>query len=207
MRNYLIFPILGVLLSLVFILAGCGGGTTGSGEAYSGSVLTVEYISGYYNDDYTDEVDVWRDPDCNDDGKTDDPEFYSNHDAAIKISNKSRPNEPGTATDIVIEKYTIEYRISETDAPGAPVLSSRTVYQTLYLPADEEPEEQYIDLVDLDTKSEFRTQWEQGSHDPFQDLPVRYQVFYTFYGQNVFGKDVTITANINITIGDYDYCE
>ncbi|RKY00082.1 MAG: hypothetical protein DRP55_06285, partial [Spirochaetes bacterium] len=114
------------------------------------------------------------------------------------------------ATDIVIEKYTIEYRISETDAPGAPVLSSRTVYKTIYLPVLEEgedPEEHYIDLVDLDTKSEFRTQWEQGSHDPFQDLPVRYQVFYTFYGQNVFGKDVTITANINITIANYDYCE
>jgi hypothetical protein len=213
---------------LVLFFTACGGGGESSGTPGTKGEWNpqIAFVTGRYcnNEDQAPDkatnpdVDAFFDTDidCKPTTPEIEVEFFGNHRLAIGIYNVDLPGRVGSAVPVTITKMTIEYRRAPNDLPGAPILQSRTLYPTLTIqPITEEqlratpppsPAVLFTDLVDLETKDEFRTQYESGERVP-PDFPTRYTAVIKLFGTNIYDETLEANLNFDFTIGDYDYCK
>lgn len=201
----------GVLLLLG--MSACGDGETGIGMpgfegGESGALILIDEID-LEEDGYSvDGVQMI----CS----GGDVEEFTDDYITITFTNSDRPTATGlTATDVVLEYYTIEYRRTDTDSNPAPSLPTVTKYLTAVIPANGELEAD-IYLVDLQTKSywsNYFLSWYYGdienenvTQPDWFDQPTRYTAVYTFYGQTIHGEHISFNFSISFTMGNFDNC-
>ncbi|MBF0498211.1 MAG: hypothetical protein HQK58_16805 [Deltaproteobacteria bacterium] len=194
-----IFLMIYLLSGVTLLLAGCGGSATstpGTVGEWNPIITTAIGLSGTTQ---SDDVDCFPNAGgC----PTGQHKISIRTDAVITITNADNEGSTtaGKATNVTISKYTIDYRRSETESQPAPVLSSRTIYQTFSLP----PRVSTlftVAMIDIATKKEFADQW-LNTHAVPPDFPVRYTVIYTFYGNNDFGN-VQCVVTIDVRLGNF----
>ncbi|MBF0526326.1 MAG: hypothetical protein HQK56_14675 [Deltaproteobacteria bacterium] len=187
-----------LLSGIALLLGGCGGSATSTpGTVGEWNPVITNAIGLYNGTIQTDDVDCFP-TGC----PTGQHKLMTRHDATITINNTDNEGSTtaGKATNVTMSKYTIQYRRSETESQPAPVLSTRTVYQTFSLPPRVATTFS-VDMIDIATKQEFSDQW-LSSHAVPPDFPVRYTVIYTFYGNNAFGN-VECVVTIDVRLGNF----
>ena len=211
-RNcFLLFA--GYFSLLAILLAGCGGGGPGSpgssGSENTGIMVDASAPVGSYNGAATNSVDAFQGL-CGTPPSTTD-EFFADHQATVTFT--ARLLNPGSdfqAGKLYIEKYTVEFRRS-SDSIGAPPIESDTRYQTIEIPAPigagEVTVTTDIILVDILRKDQYRGDMSSGRYSSGSAYINNYTAIYTFYGQNEFGENFKIKAQMNFQIGNFDHCE
>jgi hypothetical protein len=209
-RNYvLLFS--GYCLLLAVILVGCGGGGPGS-PGSSGSentgVKVDASVQGSYDGNPTYSVDVFQDV-C-DLGPPPVYEIFTDHQATVTFTARLiNPDATFQAGKLYIEKYTVEFRRS-TDSLGAPPIESDTRYKTIEIPAPigagEVTVTTSIILVDLLRKDQYAEDMLSGRYSSGLAYLNNYTAIFTFYGQNEFGENFKIKAQMDFQIGNFDYC-
>ena len=192
-----------ILVGLLF-LAGCGD-ITGTDDE-SGSILNA-MITPTYFEEFTKQVDALMDL-CETEGEDPQVEKFTDHLATIVFTNRPWPNgEDQTASTVYLERYTITYAAARSGLPNLDA-TEFALQSTLEIPAclpDEEPcagtSYDGFTFVDIGTKDEYLAK----GGDPF--VQGRYNVVYTFYGHNIFGKEVSFKGSSDFVILDYDYCD
>ncbi|MBF0524162.1 MAG: hypothetical protein HQK56_03590 [Deltaproteobacteria bacterium] len=186
-----------LLSGIALLLGGCGGSATSTPGTVGEWNPIITNVIGIFNNAQSDDVDCFT-TGC----PTGQHKLVMRHDATMTITNADNEGSTtaGKATNVTISKYTIQYRRSETESQPAPVLSSRTVYQTFSLPP-RAATTFTVDMIDIATKQEFADQW-LSSHAVPPDFPVRYTVIYTFYGNNDFGN-VQCVVTMDVRLGNF----
>jgi hypothetical protein len=198
-------------------LTGCLGDIPGEGVYDSGSVLKVEAIDGTYLTETTNQVDDLLDMCITGTGsdQTVTPEKFSDHFATAQISNSSWPNaEAQTASQVYIKSYTITYQPISTGSPALDPYLNNPFEDTHGIPPCAQGQTcqatqiSGLIFVDVKKKDEYRQKIgcdEQNTGPCFDE--GEYLIRYTFYGENVFGKQVSCQGSTNFTITDYDHCD
>jgi len=170
-----------VLGIITILLVSCGSGSPGSpgsgGGGSSGSMLLVEAVTP-----------------SNTFVRTSD--LTTTETVQVEIGNYDLPNQKNTATAVTFTKYTVEYKPLE---PGCPHLDNRYYNGTFYAAPNVDPDCTSVPVVncftltffDYYTKLQYRY-----ANDPHL---YRYNVVITMTGYNVFGKEVTVVFQFNIT--------
>jgi len=198
------------------LLASCGGGGAGN-PGTTGTDKTWGVITGTITPGVSDtsstggttttiaatgrNVDIFRNPDCDGNPGTNDPEPFTEHPAMVKLTLKSsNPNDP--TSEHIIERYEINYT---TETPGAPPIQSfQSGYQTIVLKPDTETEFQVV-MVDIPRKLKLYEDLMSGQYTP-QYQVLTYTAVYTFYGKDIYGNPFQTVLQTNFDVGDYDYC-
>ena len=210
-RNYfLLFA--GYCLLLAIVISGCGGGGPGSpgssGSENTGVALSATVV-GSFQGEPTYSVDTFQGI-C-DEGPPPVYEDFADHQATVTFTARLlNPDTTFPAGKLYIEKYTVELRRSP-DSIGAPPIESDTRYQTIEIPAPTGSGvvivETEILLVDLLRKDQYREDVLSGRYSSGLAYINNYTAIYTFYGQNEFGENFKIKAQMNFQIGNFDHCE
>jgi hypothetical protein len=196
-----------LLLPLPLLFLGCGDFSS-EGSDKSGSLFNVESIEPTYFDESTRQVDVFLDNCATDPTEPFDPEPYTDHFADVTLSNRPLTNSTEqTATTIYVTEYTVRY---EPLTQGSPELESFTVRPNTH---------QYgIDACepDSDCPGETLTQIQfvpvrekevlAGYIESSGIFQLEYNIYYTFYGKNIYGYDVVARDGTNFYAADYDNC-
>ena len=194
--------LLGVLLVGVALTVGCGD-IPGDADD-TGSIMKAIVTPYYQEDQETKQVDVFR-AKC-DNGKD---EYYSDHLAKIGFINQALPNsEEETGTSVTVHSYRIKYEaVSPQDAPDLdpvldpPLMHSVVIPQCKAGTLDCTPTEyDRFTFVDVGKKTEYVSKGGLGFEQ------TTYNIFYTFYGENDFGEELTFGSSSNFVMGNYDYC-
>ena len=212
-----------VSILLTFMLGGCGGSDT-SGTPGTEGFWNPQFvrITGYYCDGFgsedpvqNDNVDAFFDStfDCTSSPILE-PEVFTDHSVRVAMYNRDLFGIPGSATPVTISRIDIEYRRPEFDAPGAPILQSRRINETIVLPpvtdaaieAGAEPTVFYTDLVDLATKQEYEEQITSGERiPPVEFLGTKRLLPSMVQTLKIQALEVSFTVEFNI--GNFDYCQ
>ncbi len=195
------FCILAALLLSVG-LYGCGSdvGPPGSdGLEKVGASVTVS-IEPTYLDEFTLDVDAIQDQCVSPEGKPEGPEPFTRHGADAVFTVNYLTADPGPLT---IDEYEIEFYNS---TPGTPPIQHVHTFQTINLTAEGEFRIPVV-FIDLDRKNDYGDDMLSGMYPQGteRDHP-RYDAQYAFRGQNQYGDDFTLRANVQFYIGWYDYC-
>jgi hypothetical protein len=194
--------LLGVLLVGVALTVGCG---DIPGDADDTGSIMKAIVTPYYQEGKdTDQVDVVRGT-CKDKD-----EYYSDHFAKIGFINQALPNShEETGTSVRVRSYRIKYEaVSPQDAPDLDPVLDPPLMHNVVIPQckagtlDCTPTEyDRFTFVDVGKKTEYVSKG--GLSFGF----CKYNIFYTFYGENDFGEDLTFGSSTSFNIGNYDYCE
>jgi hypothetical protein len=209
-RNYfLLFS--GYCLLLAILLVGCGGGGPGSpgssGSENTGVALSASVV-GLYQGNPTYSVDAFQDV-C-DAGPPPVYEFFADHQAEVTFTARLlNPDTTFQVGKLYIEKYTVEFRRS-SDSIGAPPIESDTRYNTIEIPAPigagEVTVTAGIILVDLIRKIQYSEDMLSGRYSSWPGYLNNYTAIFTFYGQNEFGENFKIKAQMDFQIGSFNNC-
>jgi hypothetical protein len=203
------------LLFAVF-LWGCGSGpgSPGSCNTEKTGVILSATITPEYLGTNTYSVDAFRNPDCDGDPTTDDPEPFTDHGATVTINatllNPDTTFKPGT---LYIEKYTVEYRRS-TDSIGTPPIESYTEYISITIDPPLSGTGATIVtasvvFVDLTRKDRYESDMLSGQFSSALNNPYyinNYTATYTFEGKNQYGEEFCFQAQKGFQIGNFDNC-
>lgn len=209
-RNYfLLFA--GYCLLLAILLVGCGGGpgSPGSSGSEDTGIMVDASVQGSYQDQATYSVDVFQDI-C-DPGPPPVYEVFTDHNATVTFTARLiNPNSTFQAGKLYIEKYTVELRRS-SDSIGAPPIESDTRHKTIEIPAPVGSGEVTVTtdiiLVDLKRKLWYAEDMLSGIYSSGPAYLNNYTAIFTFYGQNEFGEDFKVKAQMDFQIGNFDYCQ
>ncbi|MBI4772767.1 MAG: hypothetical protein HY788_01065 [Deltaproteobacteria bacterium] len=212
----------GIALILLVSLGSCGGdstgtpGTEGQWNPVFQQVIPIYCETTDVNEPFfNSEVDAYFDPTpCNpiDPGSPSEP--FSNHRLLIRMYNADFPGNPGSAYQVTINRFHIEYRRPFTEGDTAPILETRDVFLTVSLPPvnlDDNPDNWpqpaivLLDLVDVATRNEYRRQFDSGERIP-PDFPTRYSAVVTMYGSSIVSDEISTVVQTDFTIGNVDYC-
>lgn len=201
-------------LSLI-LLWGCGGGGSGPGSpGSSGSddtgVEVTATVTGRYLDQDTFSVDVVRNPDCDGDPTTNDPEPFTTHGTTFNISARLLNQNSTGARPLVIESYTVRYFVSQ-DSLGGPPIETATYFDTISIPVPTGANISTLEasgiLVDLVRKTAYLRDMQSGQYTSSGSLINNYTAVFVFSGQNDLGEKFEFQASTNFEIGNFDYCE
>jgi hypothetical protein len=213
-RNYFL---LFAVYCLLLVIIGCGGGGPGS-PGSSGSentgIKVDASVQGTYLGQPTYSVDAFQNL-C-DEGPPPVYEDFTDHQATVTFTARLiNPSSTFQAGKLYIEKYTVELRRS-SDSIGAPPIESDTRYKTIEIPAPigagEVTVTTDIILVDLIRKIQYREDVSTPPSNPryssFGGLGYlnNYTAIFTFWGQNEFGENFKIKAQMDFQIGNFDNC-
>lgn len=160
-----------------------GGGGTGGFPGGTGTEVVVEGWS-----DNAVESDVIRDPDCDDDPTTTDPELMYNDEDTVTLRNKTDKN-------IHIDSYTVDYTLIGTGA----TLSRYTGGIDLHLGPNSSGSAS-IYLVTLNTKLQLCPNF---STPCITNIPLNARAKVTFYGIIESDEAVGCDSNVSINFADY----
>ena len=207
-----------LFLCVPWVLLGCGDfdrefGAGGSDK--SGSLFNIEEIDPTYFDESTRQVDVARSV-CSTDDEPD-PEPYTDHFADVTLSNRPQNNsEEQSASTIYVRSYQLRY---EGVTQGSPPLPSSNVIQigeSVGLePCDPGSDCQgetisQIEFVPVREKSVLY-EYLYGVNGTCNQVTgegcqLQYNIYYTFFGVNDFGYDVTANGVTSFYASNYDNC-
>jgi hypothetical protein len=166
-------------------------------------------LVGLYDEEDTYSVDAFQDI-C-DPGPPPEPEIFTDHQATVTFN--ARLLNPDTTFQIgklFVEKYTVEFRRSD-DSIGAPPIVRDTRFQTIEIPAPvgtgTVTVTASIVLVDLIRKFQYEDDVLSGRYDFWPAYINNYTAIFTFEGQNEYGEDFTVKAQMDFQIGNFDYCD
>lgn len=213
-----------ILIMLIYVLTGCGGGST-TGSEMTGSycanvkgvtICTVSVRPYYFGTteapNYTTNVDVFQISDCDPGQEGNQPEPFGDHPALatfnLKPLNPYADTPPNT--QIIIERVVIDYRIA-TDSIGAPPIERFEGYTSLVLgPLNlttlEVVASMSIDFVDLPRKYKYYNDLASGRYSSRGGLINNYVATITFHGRTDTGDRFSIVGNASFSMGAYNYC-
>ncbi len=190
----------------VLTFTGCGD-VIGNNPEDLGSVFQLVNLQGYYDStEGVNTVDIVQAM-CDDGSGNLTPEPYYDHFASATFTNESLPNSTTqTASNIYINRYTIEYIPVTASTTAMPTrntipLTDDHVITPCALGTVCTGSSIIVELVPLELKADIYTDY-LGVLEQFV-----YDVHYTFYGQNVFGKSVQVEGYTFIYAQPYDYCD
>lgn len=207
-NHFLLFA--GYCLLLVIIASGCGGGpgSPGSSGSENTGIKVDASVQGLYQGDPTYSVDAFQDI-C-DLGPPPVYEVFTDHNATVTFT--ARLINPGStfqAGKLYIEKYTVEFRRS-SDSIGAPPIESDTRYKTIEIPAPTGGSEVTVTtdiiLIDLLRKAQYAEDMFSPMYSSGPAYLNNYTAIFTFYGQNEFGENFKVKAQMDFQIGNFDNC-
>ncbi len=210
-RSYfLLFTVCSLLFSVLLWGCGDGPGSPGTQGTEDTGVILEATIIPTYNGADTYSVDAFRNPDCDGDPTTDDPEPFTDHSARVTISsrllNPTSTFKPGT---LYIDKYIVEFRRS-TDSIGAPPIESDTRYKSIIITppsgAGTNTVTDTVILVDLIRKDKYATDMLSGIYTSGLAYLNNYTATYTFEGKNEFGDSFSFKAQTDFQIGNFCNC-
>ncbi len=208
-----------IIMLPLFILsasafAGCGD-VAGNNSEESGSVFLATNFLGLYNgEEGVNTVDINRGT-CDDGTGVLTPEDYFDHFGSVTFTNKNLPNATyQTASTIYINNYIIEYipvSFNTTkvlsrnfrNSSQTPITDDNSIAPCV-IGATCSGQDMTVELVPIELKEDIYDLW-VAQASPFDQFV--YNVHYTFYGQNVFGKSVQAEAYTFIYALDYNYCD
>jgi len=200
-----------LFLCVPWVLVGCGNfdrdyGTSGADD--SGSLFNIEDIDPTYQDESVRQVDVFQD-NCAALGEEPDPEFYSDHFADVTLSNRPLDNSTRqTASTIYVLSYEVRYQPYALGSPALPTINVNPIGQYVGIapcaPAGSCEGETItgLEFVPIERKAILRDYL--IAHPEVVEL--KYNVFYTFYGENDYGFEVTAEGSDFFYAANYDYC-
>ncbi len=212
------------VLFLSILLTSCGGGATVGNES-TGSFcanakglniclvnISPQYMGSTETPNLTTEVDVFPISDCDPTQDGDQPEPYWDHTAIVSFQIRALnpyadipPN-----TTIILERYTIDYRIS-TDSFGGPPIERYEGYTSWVLPAPlttvTSTEAKMLAIfVDVPRKNSYYNDLASGRYSSRSNLINNYTATVTFYGRTDTGDRFSIVGNALFSMGAYNYC-
>jgi len=199
-----IASVVNVLTAALLLLGGCGS-LPDDQAASSGSQFSVAGISGVYNGEATNQVDIEQNY-CDDD-----VEYYSDHLVEVAFLNRPLPNAT-EQTASMITLNSLEIRYTPLDTVTAPyVLTSPLIVEIRdnnAIPACD-PEGvcaavtiSGLYFVPIQTKSLLRQYYIASGNKQ-----LAYNANYVFKGTNDFGEVVTAVGRLQFYVANYDYCE
>lgn len=212
-RNYPLFTIYCLLLTVFLSGCGSGPGQPGSAGTEDTGVLLSTSLTPTYNGKNTSDVDAFQDI-CTAATATT-PAVYEkiyDHQATVTITatllNPTPQITPGT---LYIDYYTVEYRRSQ-DSIGAPPIESDTRYDTIIitppLSGTGSTTTTFTAIfVDLTRKAKYSSNTLSGAYS-YTTLAYlnNYTATYTFVGHNQYGKSFSFMAQVDFQIGDFNNC-
>ena len=211
----------GMILTLLSSLVSCGSSSTGTPGTEGQWNPVFHLVAPIYCETqdtnepfFNSQVDGYYNPNpCNPIDPGSSPEPFSDHMLLIRMYNADFPGNPGSAYQVTLNRFHIDYRRPYTEGDTAPILESTDPPLTVSLPPvnledpDNLPESTFIllPLVDVATRNEFRRQFDSGERVP-PDFPTRYSAIITMYGSSIVSDDISTVVQVNFTIGNVDYC-
>lgn len=207
------------LLFFIFVISaiffyGCGGGGPGSpgsdGSDKTGVILEAT-LAPIYLGNNTNSVDAFRNPDCDNDPTTDDPEPFTDHSATLTVNARLlNPNTTFRPGNLYIEKYTIKYYRS-SDSIGAPPIETDVRYISLPItPPTGTNVTQVtttITFLDLVRKDKYESNMLSGAFSSSLAFINNYTAVYKFEGKNDFDEKFSFEVQADYQIGNFCYCE
>ena len=137
-------------------------------------------------------------------------EVFTDHQATVTFTARLlNPNATFQVGKLYIEKYTIEFRRSN-DTIGAPPIEKDVRYNTIEIPAPigagEVTVTTDIILVDLIRKLQYASDMLSGRYNALPAYLNNYTAIFTFEGQNEFGENFKVKAQMDFQIGNFDNC-
>jgi len=201
-NHYLLFIFCFLLGSV--LLWGCGGGSPGSpgSKGDLGTNVTItEVTHDYLDEDIQWQVDIVQDI-CT--GGT--PEDFSDDFAVFSFeSTPLNPNSTRTPGNIHVGKYTVEFFPMTLGAPPIEKLEAGGSGYMFTIPGNGTIADIEILVLDVGRKVETSNAIIQGLYTP-QRIPVQYDMWITFSGQNDYGEDFRLQWHTPILLADYDNC-
>jgi hypothetical protein len=199
-----------------WVVLGCGD-FDADGSDKSGSLFNIEEIDPTYFDESTRQVDVVRSICSSGDEGDVDPEPYTDHFADVTLSNRPLNNSlEQTASTIYVDSYQLRY---EGVTQGSPPLPSSNVIQigeTVGLepctPGGDCQGEtiSQIEFVPVEEKNVLYDYLYgvNGTCDTVtgQGCQLQYNIYYTFFGENDYGYDVSASGTTFFYVSNYDNC-
>ena len=211
----------GMIFSLLSLLVSCGGsstgtpGTEGQWNPVFDMVIPIYCETQDVNEPFfNNEVDAYYNPNpCNPIDPGSSPEVFTDHRLLVRIYNADFPGNPGSAYQVTLNRFHIDYRRPYTEGDTAPILESKDIFLTVGLPPanlddpENMPESSVIllTLVDVATRNEYRRQFDSGERVP-PDFPTRYSAIVTMYGSSIVSDNVSTVVQVDFTIANWDYC-
>ena len=193
--------LIGIALGLFIYACGEIGGSGQCGGVESNGVCTtIEFITPIYLDEEVASVDVFQNPDCDNDPTTVDFEPMASHSADVDFNAVSLlPDEtPGVPTFVTLTQYTIDFTL-DTGPDSGPTISQRQYGETIKLETGSDITAR-VTLFDLATKGEYLN----SGGNPL-DYPS-YTATYTFTGTDAFGEGIAVQGRTQFEIGSFDNC-
>ena len=198
---------LALLSLLALALGGCGdvlGEVPGGSDSVSsGSIVSVELITGEYDEETGNQVDISRNVGGCDDGST---EFYSDHYGKVTITNRALPNSlVQTASTVYMREYDIEYIPVSYNAPAVPSRNLIPLTESVGI----------TPCAAASTTCEgvtYRVEYVSiGQKDViaagYIGEQFTYNIHYIFRGVNDFGFTVSAEGYSTFYAADYDFCD
>ena len=108
----------------------------------------------------------------------------------VTISISDLPNQTDTCTAVTFTNYTVEFRpLTE----GCPFIDSENYSGTWYA---EPNSSTTLSLAFWNDHSKLQYRYQKGENNP---RIYHYNLFFTMYGYNVFGKRLTVTFQFQVT--------
>jgi hypothetical protein len=204
-----------LFLCVPWVLIGCGS-FDAPGADDSGSLFNIEQIDPTYFDESTRQVDVVRSL-CTTGDEEADPEPYSDHFADVTLTNRPLDNSAvKTGTTIYVDSYQVRYEPVTQGSPALPssnVILTGDIYGLEQCAPGGSCEGETLSQIEFVPVREKEVLYDYlyGVGGTCNGLPgevcqLKYNIYYTFFGVNDYGYEVTAHGGTFFYASNYDNC-